>query len=102
MCEGPRVCDLSCPSIDRTLKLYTSVDRTIMSDVPRILIQLAEALAVPIEAFTQVDSGSDERVATIEECIDLLDAFRRIGDRQARRRCLSYVKASAERSSDPA
>jgi hypothetical protein len=73
-----------------------------MSDVPHILVQLAEALAVSVEAFTQVDGGSDERLATIEECNELLKAFRRIGDRQARRRCLSYVKASAERATDPA
>ncbi|MBP28899.1 hypothetical protein [Methylobacterium sp.] len=71
-----------------------------MSDRSRILTQIADALAVPVETLTNVDHGSDDRVAPLSECIELLKAFWQISDRQARRRCLSYVKAAAERSAD--
>ena len=73
-----------------------------MSDRIRVLSQIAEALAVPVETFTSAELGSAVHQASLEECIELLEAFRCIGDRQARRRCLSYVKAAADRWTEEA
>lgn len=73
-----------------------------MSDQKRILSQIAELLAVPVETFTTVELGPAVLHASLDECIELLEAFKEIGDRQARRRCLSYVKGAAERSAEEA
>lgn len=73
-----------------------------MSDRPSILSQIAEALGVPVETFANVDAREDPNIDLLAECMELLGAFRQVSDRQARRRCLSYVKATAARSSDEA
>lgn len=69
-----------------------------MSNTPQILVSLAEVLGVPVEAFIQGSDLPDEQIANPRETAELLDAWARIDDRQARRRCLSYVKSAAERS----
>lgn len=84
------------------LGLYMSADPKSMSDRAHILSQIAEALAVPVETFKSDEPGSTVRHASVEECYELLEAFWQIGDRQARRRCLSYVKAAAGHSSEEA
>lgn len=73
-----------------------------MSDRACILSEIAGALGVPAETFVNVSSRADMHLALVEECIELIEAFQHIADRQARRRCLSYVKATAKRSSEEA
>jgi ribosomal 50S subunit-associated protein YjgA (DUF615 family) len=70
-----------------------------MSDRSQIMPRLAEALGIPVKALTPGDTGSDEQVTFIEEITELVQAFQRIEDRQARRRCLSYIRATADRAS---
>lgn len=72
--------------------------RTSMADNPYILARLAEALNTPVETFTRPDDLTEERHANLQETAELLEAWDRITDRQARRRCLSYVKSEAQRS----
>ncbi|MBP28914.1 hypothetical protein [Methylobacterium sp.] len=73
-----------------------------MTDPRRILARIADALGIPMATFAQLREVSDEQGTAWKECAELLEAFQRIGDRQARRRCLTYVKATADRSADKA
>ncbi|MFC6742096.1 hypothetical protein [Methylobacterium tardum] len=73
-----------------------------MSDRKRILSRIAETLGIPVNVFRGVDDAAGSRLASLDECVELLEAFKQIGDRQARRRCLSYVRAAAERSAEEA
>ena len=77
---------------------YTLVDDISMTDQSTILVRLADALGVPVDAFLAAEDGSVDGGASLEETAELIDAFRRITDRQARRRCLNYVKLASERS----
>ncbi|SDN65165.1 hypothetical protein SAMN05216360_11022 [Methylobacterium phyllostachyos] len=62
-----------------------------------ILHQLATALDIPAEAFLSSGKAEAGRLARLHACAELMDAFARIDDLQARRRCLTYVRAEAER-----
>lgn len=73
-----------------------------MTDPRRILARIADALGIPMATFAQLREVSDEQGTAWKECAELLAAFQPIGDRQARRRCLTYVKATADRSADKA
>lgn len=73
-----------------------------LSDRSSMLSQIAETLRVPVETFANVDAREDPNIDLLAEYVELLGAFRHVSDRQARRRCLSYVKAAATRSSDEA
>ncbi|GJE52901.1 hypothetical protein GOFOIKOB_5976 [Methylobacterium tardum] len=69
-----------------------------MADNTQALVRLAEALGIPIEAFTRPEAVSGEQITQLRETAELLEAWARIDDKQARRRCLSYVKSAAQRS----
>lgn len=68
-----------------------------MAECTPVLTRVAEALGLPVEAFTQRGHLSDEQLTSLRETTELLEAWARISDRQARRRCLSYVKSASER-----
>ena len=68
-----------------------------MHDPQDILHQLATALDIPVEAFLSRGQAEAGRPAQLRACAELMDAFTRIDDLQARRRCLTYVRAEAER-----
>jgi|GEM_PF-1150862 len=68
-----------------------------MRDSKDILNQLATALDIPAEAFLSGGEAEAGRLAQLHACAELMDAFTRIDDPQARRRCLSYVRVEAER-----
>lgn len=68
-----------------------------MAETPTTLERLAAVLGVPVDAFFDAQERPTDRGASLEETLELVEAFRRIADRQARRRCLNYVKSAAER-----
>lgn len=67
-----------------------------MSETSELLVRIASALGIPAEAFSPRCEGMSDYGATPDEVAELIDAFRQIQDRQARRRCLSYVRSTAE------
>ena len=60
-------------------------------------MRLADALGVTTEEFFRTEDLPEDRLASLRERVELLEAFERIEDRQARRRCLSYVRLAADR-----
>lgn len=78
--------------------LYTLVHQRCMTERPTTLVRLADALGVPIDALLDAEDRPTDRGASLDETLEIVSAFRQISDRQARRRCLNYVKSAAERS----
>ena len=69
-----------------------------MSDRFRVFARLADELGIPAEDFTRREDLADERHSSFEETAELREYWDQIEDRQARRRCLSYVESAAKRT----
>ncbi|MGU3538429.1 hypothetical protein [Methylobacterium sp. A54F] len=68
-----------------------------------IMARIAAALGIPETAFRAAitgDARSDPHLAGLEE-VELLSAFLRIEDPEARSACLAFVREAARRSTEP-
>lgn len=68
-----------------------------MTDTSVVYARIAVALGISSDGLRRSDICSEAKVVSLNEAAELLEDFRRIKDRQARRRCLSYVKNAAGR-----
>lgn len=68
-----------------------------MSDADALCRRIAAALDISLEELQAVQTVRG-RAAELQEAADLLRAFRRLPDREARRRCIGYVEAEVTRA----
>ncbi|MCJ2050663.1 hypothetical protein [Methylobacterium sp. J-070] len=66
-------------------------------DVGFAYARIASALGIPDGTFRLPDAILEAQVENLIEVADLLRDFELVKDKQARRRCLSYVNNTAER-----
>lgn len=67
-----------------------------MSKTNDLVQQIAKALDVREEELRAFGSIGPERLAAIRQRAELLEGFLEIEDRQARQRCVNYVRSEAE------
>ena len=64
----------------------------------RLLRQIADALNLPLSAFSRrLDPVPDDAGPSTAECAALLAAFSRIRDPLTRRRCLDFLESCTDR-----
>lgn len=75
-----------------------STRKKTMPDSSKFLAHIARVLDIPVEVFSPRRDGSDDRRATREEFSDLIAAFMKIEDQQARQRYLIHVQLTADQT----
>ncbi|KST59794.1 hypothetical protein AO398_16050 [Methylobacterium sp. GXS13] len=66
-----------------------------MTDNTARLTEIASAIGVPVETFTQPALRASERTERLTEIMKLIQAFETIEDAPARRRCITFVETTA-------
>ncbi|MGU3330347.1 hypothetical protein ACLBXB_25820 [Methylobacterium mesophilicum] len=55
-----------------------------------------DTLDVPVEVLWGFVEASDEQRLLMQDCAELMDAFRGIADQKSRRRCIMFTRNEAE------